>query len=435
MPAPDHARRHSAAQIRDLARSIETFGFNTPVVIDEENRLLAGHARVAAAKRLGWDAVPAVRVSDLTEAEKRAFVLADNRLAESASWDEVLLAETFRILDGFDLEFGLDITGFATTEIDRLLGLEIVDPTDEDGALVTLGTGPGVSRPGDLWELGNHRLFCGDALEAASYATLLGDRRARMVLTDPPYNVRARHIGRTATALHGDFIAGAGEMDDAGFLDFLVTMFGHARKVSVDGALAYVFMDWRHAWHVLEAGRQVFNELKNIVVWNKTSGGMGSLYRSKHELVFVFKAGRAAHVNNVELGRHGRDRTNVWDHAGANSLGGMIEDATRAGTLAVHPTVKPVRLLADAILDVSRRGEIVLDPFLGAGSTLLACERVGRVCHGIELDPRYVDATLRRWRSYTGDEAIHAATGLSLRTLEAQLATTTGAEGTKEVAR
>jgi DNA modification methylase len=434
-PAPDHARRHPAAQIRDLARSIETFGFNAPVVIDDESRLLAGHARVEAAKRLGWDSVPAVRVADLTVAEKRAFALADNRLAERATWDEVLLAENFQILDGLDLEFDLDITGFSTTEIDRLLGLDVVDEVDEEGTLATPGTGPSVSRPGDLWELGDHRLLCGDALKAASYATLLGDRCARMVLTDPPYNVRARHIGRTAADVHGDFVAGAGEMDDAGFVDFLATMFGHARQVSVDGALAYVFMDWRHAWHVLEAGRRIFDELKNICVWNKSNGGMGSLYRSKHELVFVFKAGRAAHVNNVDLGCHGRDRTNVWDHAGVNSLGGAIEDATRAETLETHPTVKPVKLLADAILDVSRRGEIVLDPFLGSGSTLIACERVGRVCHGIELDPRYADAALLRWRSYTGEEPVHAATGLSLDRLETQRAATVGVDGTKEVAR
>jgi DNA modification methylase len=433
-PAPGHARRHPAAQIRDLARSIETFDFNTPVLIDEANRLLAGHARVEAVKRLGWGSVPAVRVTDLTEAEKRAFTLADNRLCERGAWDEALLAENFRILDELDLEFDLDITGFSTTEIDRLLGLEIVGEADEEGALEMFEAGPGVAQRGDLWELGDHRLLCGDALAAASYATLLGDRRARMVLTDPPYNVRARHIGRTAADIHGDFVSGAGEMDDAGFVDFLSTVFGHVRRVSVDGALAHAFMDWRHAWHVLEAGRQVFDELKMICVWDKGAGGLGSLYRSQHELIFVFKAGRAAHVNNVELGRNGRNRTNVWNHAGANGLGGLIEDATRSETLATHPTIKPVKLLADAILDVSRRGEIVLDPFLGSGSTLIACERVGRICHGIEIDPRYVDVTLRRWRSYAGEEPVHAATGLSLGRLEVQVRATTEATGTEATA-
>jgi DNA modification methylase len=420
LPAPGHARRHPATQIRDLARSIETFGFNTPVLVDEANRLLAGHARVEAVKRLGWDTVPAVRVSDLSEAQKRAFVLADNRLCERGAWDDELLAENFRILDGLDLDFDLDVTGFSTTEIDRLLGLEVVGEAEEPDGPMLPDAGPPISKPGDLWEMGPHRLYCGDSLAAASYAALMGDRRARMLLTDPPYNVRARHIGRRAAVTHGDFLAGAGELDDAGFVDFLATTFGHARAVSLDGALAYVFMDWRHSWHVLEAGRRVFDDLKNICVWNKTNGGMGSLYRSKHELVVVFKAGRAAHVNNVELGRHGRDRTNVWNHAGANSLGGVVEDATRTETLETHPTVKPVKLLADAILDVTRRGEIVLDPFLGSGSTLMACERVGRVCHGIELDPRYLDATLRRWRSYTGEEPVHPATGLTLGRIEAR---------------
>jgi hypothetical protein len=224
-------------------------------------------------------------------------------------------------------------------------------------------------------------------------------------------------------------------MDDAGFVEFLTVMFGHVRQVLVDGALVYSFMDWKHAWHILEAGRRVFDGLKNMCVWDKGAGGLGSLYRSQHELVSVFKAGRAAHVNNVDLGRHGRTRTNIWRHAGANSLGGLIEDATRAQALATHPTVTPLKLLADVILDVSRRGEIVLDPFLGSGSTLIACERVGRRCFGMELDPRYADVTLRRWRSYTGEEPVHAASGLALGSLEAQLAATAGVDGSKEVAR
>jgi len=412
-PAPDHARRHPAAQIRDLARSIETFGFNAPVVIDDRNRLLAGHARVEAVKRLGWDSVPAVRIADLTEAEKRAYVLADNRLAERATWDEALLAENFQILDGLDVDFELESTGFETTEIDRLLGFEIVDETARAEETIEISTDPPVSRAGDIWRLGEHTVLCGDARDAAAYTILMGEDRARMVLTDPPYNVSARHIGRTAAARHGDFIAAAGELDDADFVAFLADAFACMRAASCDGALAYIFMDWRHAWHALDAGRRVFDELKNIVVWNKSNGGMGSLYRSKHELVLVFKAGRAPHVNNIQLGRNGRHRTNVWEYAGANSLRGAVEDATRAESLALHPTVKPVALLADAILDVSRRDEIVLDTFLGSGSTLIACERVGRRCRGIELDPRYLDAAIRRWSKYTGEAAIHADTGLA----------------------
>jgi len=432
-PTPRHARRHTREQIRDLARSIETFGFNVPVLIDEANRILAGHARVEAAKRLGWDAVPALRVADLTEAEKRAFLIADNRLCEQAKWDEALLAENFRMLEELDPEFDLDLTGFSTTEIDRLLGLEVVDPAEADDTVSLVpDAGPTIARAGDLWELGPHRLVCADARDAGTYAALFGERRARLTLTDPPFNVSARHIGRTAAELHGDFIAGAGEMTDAQFVDFLSVAFDRARRASVDGALFYAFTDWRHAWETLEAGRRVFDELKNIVVWNKANGGMGSLYRSKHELIAVFKAGRAAHVNNIQLGRHGRDRSNVWDHAGANGFGGLIEDATRAETLAAHPTVKPVKLLADAILDVTRRGEIVLDPFLGAGSTVMAAERTGRICHGIELDPRYADVTLRRWRSFTGEEPVQAATGLTLGRLEAEIRT---AKAAAEVAR
>ncbi len=416
-PFPDHARRHSATQIRALARSIDALNYNVPIIIDEQNRILAGHACVEAVKRLGWDSVPAVRVSDLTEAQKRAFVLAHNRLPESATWDEALLAENLQMLDVLDLDFALEVTGFETTEIDRLLGFEIVGEAAAEDALPEIRPDPPISRPGDLWHLGGHQICCGDALDAEAYRMLMDQDRARMVLSDPPYNLAARDIGRTAVAKHGDFVAAHGELDDAGFVRFLGTAFVRARASCLDGALAYIFMDWRHAWHALEAGRQVFDELKNICVWNKSNAGMGSLYRSRHELVLVFKAGRAPHVNNVELGRNGRDRSNVWDYAGANSLRGAVEDATRAETLALHPTVKPVALLADAILDVTRRGEIVLDPFLGSGSTLIAAERVGRRCRGIERDPRYVDAALRRWSKYTGEPVIHAESGLDLEAL------------------
>ncbi len=361
--------------------------------------------------------MPAVRVSDLTEAEKRAFVLADNRLTESAAWDQALLAENLRMLEALDLDFPLEVTGFETTEIDRLLGLEIVGETAAEDALPDVTSGPPVSQPGDLWHLGVHRLYCGDALEAEAHRRLMDQDRARMVLTDPPYNLAACDIGRTAVAQHGDFVAAFGELDDAGFVRFLETAFARARANCLDGALAFIFIDWRHCWHALEAGRRVFDALQNMCVWSKTNAGMGSLYRSQHELVLVFKAGRAPHINNVELGRNGRSRSNVWTYAGANSLRGAVEDATRAETLALHPTVKPVALLADAILDVTRRDEIVLDPFLGSGSTLIATERVGRRCRGIERDPRYVDAALRRWSKYTGEPAIHAQSGLDLEAL------------------
>ena len=408
-----HAREHPAHQIRALARSIESFGFNVPVVIDDQHRLLSGHARVAAAERLGWTSVPAIQVSDLSEAERRAFVLADNRLAEQGRWDDALLAENFQILEALEPDFALEDTGFSVPEIDHFLGLAILDGEAGLDDEVHVLNGPPVCQPGDLWQLSDHRLYCGDALEAAAYGVVMGQDRARIMLSDPPYNVRARHIGRIASERHGDFACGAGELDDAGFVDFLGSIFENARQTMIDGALAYIFMDWGHAWHALEAGRTVFDDLKNICVWNKTAGGMGSFYRSQHELVMIFKAGRAAHVNNIRLGRTGRNRSNVWDYPGVNVSAGAVEDASRSDALALHPTIKPVKLLAEAILDTSRPGDIVLDPFLGAGSTLMAAERTGRICRGIELDPRYADATLRRWRAYTGDEPVHAPTGLS----------------------
>ncbi|MCZ6860906.1 MAG: site-specific DNA-methyltransferase [Alphaproteobacteria bacterium] len=426
-PFPDHARCHPAAQIRTLARSIETFGFNTPIVIDDRNHILAGHARVEAARRLGLDTVPAVRVTDLTEAEKRAFVLADNRLTESAAWDETLLAQNFQILDALDLDFPLEVTGFETSEIDRLLGFEIVDETAREEETIEISIDPPVSRAGDIWRLGEHTVLCGDARDTAANTILMGEDRARMVLTDPPYNVSARHIGRTAAARHGDFIAAAGELNDADFVAFLADAFACMRAASCDGALAFVFIDWRHAWHALEAGRSVFDELKNIVVWNKSNGGMGSFYRSKHEIIAVFKAGTKPHTNNIDLGRHGRYRTNVWDYAGVNTF-----REGRQEELAMHPTVKPVALVADAIKDCTRRNDIVLDPFVGSGTTILAAEKTGRRAYAMELDPRYVDVAVERWQDYTGEAAVHGETG---RTFEQMRAERLGAGASRDAAR
>jgi len=404
---PHNPRTHSARQIRQIADSIRAFGFTNPVLIDDADTLVAGHGRVAAARLLGLESVPTIRLSQMTEAQKRAYVLADNKLALNAGWDAALLALELQYLSELELDFDLDAIGFETAEIDVILAGEASGDADR---IPAVDAGPPVSRRGDLWLCGRHRLLCGDAREGSSFSTLLAGARAQMVFTDPPYNVPiAGHVGGRGRIQHREFAMAAGEMTPATFTGFLSTVLGHLSGHSQDGAIHFICMDWRHMDLLLSAAEPHYAELKNLCVWNKSNAGLGSLYRSKHELVFVFKAGTATHINNIELGRCGRNRSNVWDYPGATAFG-----AERLEALALHPTVKPVALVADAIQDCSKRQGIVLDAFLGSGTTLIAAEETGRCGYGIELDPRYVDVTLRRLAEVAGLEAVHAATGQSL---------------------
>lgn len=407
----NNPRTHSEKQIRQIADSIETFGFTNPVLIDASDTVIAGHGRVRAANRLGIDEVPTVRLEHLTPVQVRAYVIADNKLAECAGWDRDLLEIEFQELSEVELNFDLEVTGFETAELDLLIGGGTdQDAVDAGDAPVELDhDAPPVSRLGDLWQIGPHRLLCGDALESESYARLLDGQSADLVFVDPPYNVRIDgHVSGLGRARHAEFAMASGEMTAPEFTDFLEKALGHHAAHSRDGALHFVCMDWRHSAELLESGRRVYDEYKNLCVWAKTNAGMGSLYRSQHELIHVFKAGTAPHTNNVELGRHGRTRSNVWRYAGVNSFGGGRDKA-----LATHPTVKPVRMVADAILDCSRRGDRVLDGFAGSGTTLLAAERTDRVGYGLEIEPRYVDATIRRLAEHAGVEAVLADSGCS----------------------
>ncbi len=405
-PSPRNARTHTRGQIEKIARSIETFGWTNPVLVDADNTIIAGHGRVEAAKLLGLDAVPTIRLEHMTPEQVRAYVIADNKLAELAGWDDEILALEFEALLDLDLGFDLEITGFEAPEIDLIVMGGDEEPEDDpadDVPDIDHDAEP-VTRPGDLWLLGCHRLYCGDATMPGSFDAVLEGRIADLVFTDPPYNVPVPgHVSGKGRVRHRDFAMASGEMSTPEFQAFLRISLGHAVGHSRDGAIHFVCMDWRHVLDLLTVGGELYAELKNICVWNKTNGGMGSLYRSKHELVAVFKNGTAAHVNNVDLGRYGRNRTNVWDYAGVNSF-----SATRSDDLADHPTVKPVRMVADAILDCSRRGDIVLDPFAGSGSTILAAERTGRCACAIELDPVYVDVALRRFERETGVQPVRA---------------------------
>ena len=411
-PDPANPRRHSKQQIRKIADSIRAFGFNVPVLIDREKNVVAGHGRLLACGELGWSEVPTLCLDHLTPAQARAFRIADNRLTEISEWDDRLLAEQLKELSVLGLDFNIEVTGFEMGEIDfRIASLEGLSEADDDpaDALPDTPAGRRVCNLGDLWILGRHRVLCGSALDRHAFATLFGDEHASMVFTDPPYNVPIDgHASGLGAVHHRPFPMASGEMDSPQFTEFLKQAFNNLAAFSVDGSIHFVCMDWRHVEELTAAGRGVYGELKNLCVWVKNNAGMGSLYRSRHELVFVFKHGRGGHRNNVQLGRFGRNRSNVWDYPGANSF---VRSSEEGNLSALHPTVKPVAMIADAILDCSARGEIVLDGFLGSGTTVIAAERTGRHCYGLELDPGYVDTIIRRWQKLTGNSALHSASG------------------------
>ena len=407
-PYARNARTHSPKQVAQIAASIRQFGFVNPVLIDKDGVMIAGHGRVAAARQLGMPAVPCIRIEHLSEAQKRAYIIADNRLAELAGWDHEILAIELQNLGDLDLDFDVTITGFSTPEIDVLIGGLEAKPQKPDPAdRVPEIAGPAVTRLGDVWQIGPHRLICGDATVPETYARLLAAEKAQMVFTDPPYNVRIDgHVSGLGKVRHREFAMASGEMTEAEFAGFLKIVFANLAAATVDGAIHFVAMDWRHLSEVMTAAHGTYSAFKNLCVWSKTNGGMGSLYRSQHELFFVFKAGTAPHINNVELGKHGRYRTNVWSYAGANSFG-----ATRDDDLGAHPTVKPVALVKDAILDCSHRRGIILDAFAGSGTTLVAAHKAGRHGYGIELDEHYCDVTLARLTKVARIEAVLAETG------------------------
>ena len=405
-PYTRNARTHSKSQIKQIAESISRFGFNNPVLIDDAGQIVAGHGRVEAAKLLGLQTVPTVRLSHLSASEKRAYILADNKLALKAGWDREILAIELQEL--VQENFEIELTGFDSAEADLIIEEAADDgsASDED-ELPAPAAGPTTSRPGDLWVLGRHRLLCADARDRNAYDKLMEAEKAEFVFTDPPYNVPINgHVSGKGKVRHKEFAMASGEQTEPQFIRFLEAVFEQLSIYTTDGSIHQHCMDWRHAYEMLTAGRAVYSELKNLVVWNKTNAGMGSFYRSQHELIFVWKNGDAPHINNFELGQHGRNRTNVWTMAGANTF-----KAGRMDELAMHPTVKPVALVAEALKDCSRRGGLVLDPFAGSGTMLIAAERTGRRARVMEISPQYADVSVRRWQQYTGKDAVLESTG------------------------
>ena len=408
-PAKRNAKTHNEAQIDLLANSLSHFGFIRPVVIDDRGRIVAGHGIWMAAKKLGLKLIPVIRVSHLSETQLRAYTLADNQLATKSGWDRELLSLEFDDLQIALPEIGLDLTmlGFDAGEIDSVLedfGDTASNPADE---IPEMQDGPAVSQPGDVFILGRHRLFVGDARDPGAYEQLMQGEVAEMGIHDPPYNVRIQgNVGGRGRIKRREFACASGEMDSAQFTAFLKGTLGLSANHSLDGAIHYVFIDWRHVGELLAAGSEVFDDLKNMCVWVKSNAGQGSFYRSQHELVLVFKHGHAAHLNNFGLGATGRTRSNVWRYAGVNSF-----RAGRMDELKMHPTVKPVAMIADAMRDCSRRGSIVLDAFAGSGTTIMAAEQLGRRAFCMEIDPHYADVAIRRWQAFTRRDAVLESTG------------------------
>lgn len=407
-PTRRNARTHSKKQIQQIANSMARFGAINPIIIDDRNRIIAGHARAEAAKLLRLERVPAIRASHLSETEIRAYMLADNKLAQKAGWDKEMLAAELEDLQLALPQIGLDleITGFDPGEADSLIldfAESSIQSADDSPELEETA----VAKERDIFVLGRHRLVVGDARNISVYERLMQGAMAQMTFLDPPYNVKIDgHVSGRGSVKHREFAFASGEMTSDQFTKFLTDALTACALSTIDGGITYICMDWRHIPELLRAGSAVYDELKNVCVWAKTTPGQGSFYRSQHELIFVYKRGGAPHINTFELGQHGRTRSNVWTYPGANTF-----RAARMDELKMHPTVKPVALVADAMRDCSKRGSIILDAFSGSGTTIIAAEQVGRRAFCIEIDPRYADGSIRRWQKFTGRDAVLESTG------------------------
>lgn len=404
-PPKRQLRTHSPKQVEQIVSSIRRMGFINPVIVDAERNIVCGVGRYLAAREIGLSRLPTIMVDHLTEAELRAYAIADNKLTLNDTWDEKLLPVELRELMVLDIDLPIELTQFDMIEIDALLH----EKPESEEALTEPDDGPPVSRLGDLFDLGGHRLLCGDSRQEESYQILLGEERARCVYSDNPYNIKiSGNVSGLGKVKHQDFVMASGEMSRAEFTQFLTSVFTLCARYSVDGAIHFQWVDHRHLREMLDAGDAAYGELKTLVVWDKQVPGMGSFYRNQFELVFVYKVGKAPHRNNFGLGQWGRNRSSIWSYPGANAMRrGRLND------LALHPTVKNLPMTIDAIRDVTHRGEIVLDPFSGAATTILACEMSGRIGRAIELDPKYVDVGILRWEKATGKEVVHLASGLT----------------------
>ena len=422
-PNPLNPIKYPPAKLAKFANYISRYGTDFIVVLDTENQIVTGYAQWRAAELAGRKTVPTVKIDHLSREEVLTFMLADQKLAEAVEWDDKQLKSIFHILTDYQLvcetDYDLSLTGFETSEIDNFVFID--GPEDDlsqvEQLLEKIENQKPVSKEGDIWLMGHHRLLCGDSLVLDNYKLLLKDKQINLVATDPPYNLKiSGFVSGNGAVKHREFKNGSGEYHSSGFTKFLSTAMSHSCTALANGGLVYVFMDWRHVTELLAAADELKLQQLNLCVWDKGCGGMGSFYRSQHELAFVFRHGDKQHRNNIMLGKHGRNRTNVWRYPSAN----MSQEGREM--LKNHPTPKPVPMIMDIIKDVTKPGDIVLDPFMGSGTTLIAAEKTGRYAYGIDADPLYVDLAVRRWELLTGKKAMHAVTGMSF--ADTQAATT-----------
>lgn len=397
-PNPDRARKPNRKSRRQLASSISRFGLKGAILADRDTKMIvAGNAIWEAAGDLGMNEVPVIWVSFAIEADRRAFILAHNKLAESSSWDTKIVEQELKFL--FDKGYDFEITGFTTNDLDYSF---VTAPDRLNAPVEPNSNARAVSRIGDLWMVGLHRIYCGDSLEPSSYDAVLGGKLADMVFSDPPYGVAVNgHV--STTGRHREFAMMSGKQTPAELTAFFRRIFRNCTQASRTASIHFQCIDWRHVREMIDAADGIYSEFKNICVWDKGVGSLGSMYRSQHEFVLVFKSGRGRHVRNFATGTNGRYRTNIWSYSGQATFGKGRDEA-----LAAHPTPKSVEMVIDAIRDCSNPGDLILDPFCGSATTAAAAHHTGRRCATVEIDPLYVDSALQRLSALVGEPAIHA---------------------------
>ncbi len=397
-------RKHYRKQLQKIINAIKKFGFTNPLLVDKQLRLLAGELRLLAAKELGMKQIPVIILEDLTDEEAEAIRVLDNRIAEDSEWNYANLQEAIENLGKFDISF--EDLGFETVDYDKIFlnndseESEVKNSEQETADWLDVNI-PKKANLWDLWRLGDNFILCANSLLQKAFEILMQGELAQIVITDPPYNCKVNgHVCGSGKIKHDEFAMASGEMTEAEFAEFISGFMQHLVKFSSDGSLHYIFMDWRNINIVLNQGKKYYTELKDIAIWNKLSAGMGSLYRSQHEMIPIFKNGKAKHQNHIQLGKYGRYRSNVWDYPGVRAT-----NPESLELLKFHPTPKNVAMLHSILLDASSKNDIVLDCFGGSGSTLLAAERCKRRARLIEIDPRYVDVCIYRWEKETGKTA------------------------------
>ena len=395
-PNKNSARLHSEKNKHVLCSAVQHFKILNPPMVDQNKNIIAGNLRYEVAKELGYEEIQVIQIEHLSKDDIRAFIIAENKIAEMAGWDKEILKIDLQYLT--DIGYDTSLTGFEVAEIDLIINDIVIDSTSDDELPDDSEIIPR-SKLGDKWQLGKHILVNGDALDRNYYEYLLQEEKADTAFVDYPYNVKIQGNVTTKTN-HKEFYQASGEMSKSEFTTFLKTAMTLQKEFSKDGSIHFGCMDWKHIEEIITAGNSVFDELKNVCIWDKGTAGLGSLYRSQYEMIFVYKNGTAPHVNNIQLGTYGRYRTNIWTYQGMH-----VSNPQAAELLKWHPTPKPVGLILDALKDCSKPNDIVLDNFAGSGSTLIAAERVQRRARLIEIDPHYCDIIIHRFETLTGKKA------------------------------